>query len=111
MLWAACCTGFFSFLLAGEFTVPHTYDFDLSSVLCSSDISVNSHLNPTMIRVLLRQSKTDPFRRGVAIYLGRTGKDLCPVTALLAYIAVRHRATGPLFVYIEMVYSSLGTDW
>ena len=70
----------FSFLRAGEFTVPHTHDFHQSSARSYSDISVDSHLNPTMVRVLLRQSK-NLFRRGVAIYLGRTGKDLCPVTA------------------------------
>ena len=99
MLWAACCTGFFGFMRAGEFTVSHFCEFDQSSALCTSGISVDSHSDPTIVRILLRQSKTDPFRRGVAIYLGRTGRDLCPVTALLAFIAIRPEVNGPLFVF------------
>ena len=99
MLWAACCTGFFGFMRAGEFTVSHLCEFDQSSALCTSDISFDSHSDPTIVRILLRQSKTDPFRRGVAIYLGRTGRDLCPVTALLAFIAIRPEVNGPLFVF------------
>ena len=35
--------------------------------------------------------------RGVDIYLGRTDEDLCPVAALLAYLALRGREPGPLF--------------
>ena len=47
----------------------------------------------------LKQSKTDPFRRGVSIYLGRTQTDLCPVVAILAYIAVLPAVNGPLGVF------------
>ena len=39
----------------------------------------------------LRKSKTDQVSRGVDIYLGRTDEDLCPVAALLAYLALRGR--------------------
>jgi hypothetical protein len=31
--------------------------------------------------------------------LGRTQTDLCPVVAILAYIAVRPTVSGPLFVF------------
>ena len=41
----------------------------------------------------------DPFRRGVSIVLGRTRADLCPVKALLAYLARRRFAPGPLFLF------------
>jgi len=44
-------------------------------------------------------SKTDPFRKGVAIYLGRTDNDLCPVGAIAAYLAVRDRHPGPFFKF------------
>ena len=30
-----------------------------------------------------QESKTDPFRKGIDIYLGRTGNDLCPIEAIL----------------------------
>ena len=99
MLWAACCLGFFGFMRAGEFTVKTQSDFDPSVSLMTSDISVDSHETPVMVRVVLRQSKTDPFRQGVSIYLGKTQGDLCPVSAILAYIAIRPPVVGPLFVY------------
>lgn len=99
MLWAACCVGFFGFLRAGEFTVPSSQDFNPSSSLTVEDVSVDQHANPTLIRIHLKQSKTDPFRHGVDIYLGRTNVDLCPVAALLAYIAVRPSTQGPLFIF------------
>ena len=37
----------------------------------------------------IKQSKTDPFRQGVTIFLGRNDTQLCPVAALLAHLAVR----------------------
>ena len=89
MLWAACCMGFFGFMRAGEFSVTHVSDFDPAASLCLGDIAVDQHRDPSVVQVRLKQSKTDPFRRGVSIYLGRTQTDLCPVVAILAYIAVR----------------------
>ena len=99
MLWAACSMGFFGFMRAGEFTVKSQSDFDPSVSLNTSDISVDSCEHPSMVRVVLRQSKTDPFRQGVSIYFGKTQGDLCPVSAILAYIAIRPPVRGPLFVY------------
>ena len=103
MLWAAVCVGFFGFLLAGEFTVRTSSDFDPSVSLTSSDIALDRHwhADPTMVRLTLKQSKTDPFRHGVDIFLGRTNTDLCPVSALLAFMAVRPKCPGPLFVYSD----------
>ena len=74
-------------------------DFDPSVALTSSDIAVDRHQSPTLVRVRLKQSKTDPFRHGVDVYLRRTDADLCPVAALLAYMAVRPHLTGPLFIF------------
>ena len=54
---------------------------------------------PTLVRIHLKYSKTDPFRHGVDIYLGRTGTDLCPVGALLAFMAVPGAVNGPPFVF------------
>jgi len=104
MLWAACCLGFFGFLRAGEFTVPHPSEFDPAASLCLGDIALDDRLNPSMVQVTLRQSKTDPFRKGVAVYLGRTQADLCPVAAILAYIAIRPTVSGPLFVFKDGSY-------
>ena len=67
MLWAACCLGFCGFMRAGEFTVTSAGDFDPSSSLCTSDISVDNLQNPAMVCVVLRQSETDPFRKGITL--------------------------------------------
>ena len=74
-------------------------DFDPSSALTVQDVSVDQHANPSMVRLHLKHSKTDPFRHGVDVFLGRTNMVLCPVAALLAYIAVRPSIAGPLFIY------------
>ena len=97
MLWAACCVGFFGFLTAGEFTTKPGEPPTLSP----QDVAVDDREHPTLIRIHLKSSKTDPFRHGVDIYLGRTGKDLCPVGALLAFMAARPARQGPLFVYTD----------
>ena len=73
----ACCLGFFGFMRAGEFTVTSAADFDPATSGSADNISVDSRENPSMVCVHLRQSKTDPFRKGVSIYLGRTHGDLC----------------------------------
>ena len=99
MLWAACCLGFVGFMRTGEFTVSSTDGYDASTSLGTRDISVDSRDNPSMVCVVLRQSKTDPFRKGVSIYLGRTHGDLCPVSAILSYIARRPSVEGPLFIF------------
>ena len=38
---------------------------------------------------LLKQSKTDQWRKGITIVLGRTKSPLCPVSSFLSYIVVR----------------------
>ena len=42
--------------------------------------------------------KTDPFCQGVSIYLGKTDSNICPVTAILPYLALRGYTSGPLFI-------------
>ena len=60
MIWAACCMGFFGFMRAEEFTVQSGRDTDQESCLTVSVMAVDSHNNPTMVRLHLKQSKTDP---------------------------------------------------
>ena len=84
MLWAACCLSFFAFLQIGEMTVPndHTY-YDRGSHLSFSDVAVDDSSNPRMLRITIKQSKTNPFRKGVDLFVGKTASELCPVRALL----------------------------
>ena len=90
---------FFGFLRAGEVVVPSDSAFDPSIHLTVKDISVDSHSSPSYIAVNIKASKTDPFRRGVTIYLGRTHNQICPVAATLRYMVERGLAEGPLFVF------------
>ena len=76
-----------------------TTEFDPQASLTPADVSVDSHQDPTVLCVRLKQSKTDPFRAGVSIYMGRTNQQLCPVAAVLSYLAIRAATPGPLFVF------------
>ena len=65
------------------------------------DVSVDCIHNPQVIKLRLKTSKTDPFRKGVDVVLGRTHTDTCPVTALLAYLALRGNNPGCLFQFAD----------
>ena len=41
----------------------------------------------------------DPFRKGVDLFVGETGKPLCPLSAMLNYLCVRGMKKGPLFQF------------
>ena len=60
MLWAACCLCFFGFLRSAEVVVPSDTSFDAGVHLCFGDITVDSHFEPSTLRVTLKASKTDP---------------------------------------------------
>jgi integrase len=68
-------------------------------MLAPADISVDSRENPSYLTVLLRQSKTDQFGNGVTVHLHRIDDVLCPVAAVLAYLAIRPPEPGPLFLF------------
>ena len=72
-VWAAVCTGLLGFLRAGEFTVPSLESHDAGVHLSLSDIALDSHSDPSMVQLRIKQSKTDPFWQGVEIFLGRPG--------------------------------------
>lgn len=96
-IWAACCLGFFGFLRAGEFTIPSLEEYDETTHLSLADIALDSHSAPTLLRVHIKSSKTDPFRKGVDLFLGRTVSQICPVKAMTAFLLERGPAPGPLF--------------
>ena len=82
-------------------TVPNDTSFDPTCHLALSDIALDHPSKPSTVRVRIKASKTDPFRRGVDIFLGRTGADLCPVSSLLSYLCERGSSEGPLFVFTD----------
>ena len=80
-----------------ELTIPNDKVYDYSIHLSPGDIATDSHTNPTMLQVHLKTSKTDRDRKGTTVIVGRTRDQLCPVSAVLAYLAIRGATPGPLF--------------
>ena len=97
MLWAAASLCFFRFFRSGEITIPSDLAFNEGAHLCFNDVSVNNVHCPQIIRVHLKASKTDPFRVGIDIFVGKTENELCPVTAVLSYMVARGDGPGPFF--------------
>ena len=90
---------FFGFLRMGEVVVPSDTEFNPMVHLTYQDIQAESTPQPKWIRVRIKASKTDPFRVGVTIYVGPTGKWLCPVAGVLAYMVQRGSGGGQLFQF------------
>ena len=88
---------FYGFLWAGEVVVPSDTGFDSAQHLTYDDIAVDSKQQPSFITVNIKQSKTDPFRKGVTIVVGHAVGPLCPLVAVLTYMALRRPRQGPLF--------------
>ena len=97
MLWAASTLCFFVFFRSGEITIPSDTSFDEGAHLGFKDVAVDCVHRPQVIRVHLKASKTDPFRVGIDIFIGKTYNKLCPVTAVLAYMVERGAGPGPFF--------------
>ena len=91
MMWAACCLCYFGFLRSGEVTIPSEAAYDRGVHLNVNDVVVDDIANPSFVKVTIKASKTDQFRKGVDIFVGRTRNALCPVEALLAYICSTER--------------------
>ena len=98
MLWAMCCLAFFGFLRVSEFTIPSEDSYDPTTHLSLQDIRIDNRDSPRLLQVSIKQSKTDPFRRGIQLYLGATDSTVCPIKAMLSYLAARGSQAGPLFV-------------
>ena len=84
LLWSAFTLAFYAFLRASEFT---------ASSLLWSDVQSS----PTTITIHLRQSKTDPFRRGHSITIQATSTSTCPVHAMNLFSGLTTNRTGPLY--------------
>lgn len=87
---------FFGFFRVGEL-IAASGSADPSLGLQLQDIAVDKRGSPSMVQFNLKASKTDPFRHGVKVVVGRTNDELCPIAALLAFLAVRGDGSGPLF--------------
>jgi len=100
-LWAMCCLAFFGFLRVSKLTIPTEGLYDSSHHLSLEDITVDSKRKPCVLQLLLKQSKTDPFKQGAKVYLGATGSTICPIMAVLLYLAKRSSQSSPLSITKE----------
>lgn len=94
LIRAVCCTAFFGFFKLGEILEP-TSQSEVGVRV--SDALVDSVDNPMVVAIFLKKSKTDQFSKGATVYPGATERDICPVLALLSYLAARGSTGGPLF--------------
>ena len=101
MMWAACCLGFFfAFLCCGEFTSTKKGH---SPPLQVDGVRVDDHHKPTCISLFLSKSKTNPYGKGITMFVGAKGSLLSPVAAVLAYLAICPSTRGPLFLLSSRV--------
>ena len=108
MLWAACCVCFFAFLRVGEMLVPSNGGYDPAVHLNISNIAVDNCRTPSVVKICIKQSKTNPFRRGISLFVGSTLSDLCPVAALVDYIQVRGMKPSAAYMqYVRICRESL----
>ena len=63
---------YFGFLRSEEVTVPSLKEYDGGAHLSKGDVWLDCMKSRKMVQVRIKQSKTDLFRKGVMVYLGRT---------------------------------------
>ena len=96
MLWAAASL---YFLRSGAITIPTDSDYDSSTHISFTDVAVDNLASPTMLKLHLKASKTDLFRKGVDVKVGKVASQLYPVKAVLGYLVVRGSGQGSLFQF------------
>ena len=74
-------------------TVPSDNDYDPSVHLSVNDISDDNSSNPLMLCIRTKQSKMDPFHKGIDLFVGKTNS---AVSALLSYLCIWGMKAGPL---------------
>jgi len=98
---AAVTTAFAGFLRCGEFTIQASKAFDPSIHITRSCVQfMPSIAAPSHIVITIPSSKTDPFRKGVAITIASApGAHTCAVSALKALFEfVERPPESPLFL-------------
>ena len=93
LYWSAATLAFFGLLRVSEYTSPTTTSFNSQITLLRSDIL----LVDNVLRIFIKCSKTDPFRQGCRLTIGRTNDLFCPVMAMTYFLQSRSHFYGPLF--------------
>lgn len=102
LMTTVCVVAFFGFLRCAEFTCKTSFDPFVN--LCLNDVQFyNDHAV-----LFLKQSKTDPFRKGVAIKLFKNHTKLCPFEQLKSYSYARNIIFDPK-VHIPLFITENGS--
>ena len=102
MLWAAFTLAFFVFLHSSEFTCNGK--FDIQSHLTKSDVRFYPNIvQPVSFEIVIKKSKTDPFRETAKLTIAKSNSTVCAVTALRDYLlqTTSSVATQPLFQFSD----------
>ena len=99
---AACCLAFLwistSKLVHHHHHPPSDTQYDKDCHLSIDGNSIDNRDNQQLLKVTIKQAKTDPFRVGEDLYLKATGTTICPVKGLLPYLTLCDHHEGPLFI-------------
>ena len=87
-------SGLHVLLWVPESRAPEGVKFDGKAHLSWKDVQLEDASSPKWIRVRIKESKTDRMRVGAFVTLQRTDLDICPVKAVLEFMAV---TPGPFF--------------
>ena len=98
-------------LPVGGDQIPNLTSFDQRHHLSWGDVAVDNISNPSVIKVHLKRSKCDQLQRGVDVYQGRAGGDLCPVAAVMHYVSRRGPVPGCFFLFGDSSPLTKGLQW
>ena len=90
---------YFCFLCSSVFTVPNLGSFSPEIHLSLADIGIYSCDAPTCFRVSLKASKTEFFRKGCLIHLGKGNPPLYAIRLLMVYLRIKGNGAGPIFLF------------
>ena len=90
MVWVASTTCFFGFMRVGQDTYNSTAHLSFKDIVVASSYPQGNGSLHQGIRM-------DPFRKGINLFIGHTNNDLCPIAAMIAYLAIWGSSKGPLF--------------
>ncbi len=97
LIWAVACAAFFVFSRLGELLPENSSSAHPATSLMWGDVTVDDPVTPKMVKFHLKKAKCDQFGKGVDVIVGRTHQELCPVTALVSFMAYRGSKPGPFF--------------
>lgn len=102
VLWSAMTTAHFGFLRCAEFTVANPLLFDVRVNLCVADVAIT---NGEYMNIVLKRSKTDPFKKGITVTIGCTGQDVCAVCTMKSLLIWHYERKSdpstPLFLMAD----------